>query len=157
APCGEDFPLRKAGNPRASLLKRLWHDISEMSAMPFIRWALAAILLAGNAGTRRADAASAEPAQARPEVIPAGDQPTDYVEVLPPSEKALSYYHSGNVLWLINTAWGIVIPCLFLFTGFSGRLRTWAQRLGRKWFFTVCVYFLILWIVVYLIDWPLNF
>src|SRR5262249_40394634 len=92
-----------------------------------------------------------------PEAIQVGDRRTGYVEVPSPSEKALSYYHSSNILWLINTAWGIGIPCLFLFTGLSARIRTWAQRIGRKWFFTVCLYFLILWILVYFIDWPLNY
>jgi Zn-dependent protease with chaperone function len=94
--------------------------------------------------------------ESRPEANRA-NQPANYVEVPPPSEKALSYYHSGNILWLVNTAWGILIPCLFLFTGLSARIRTWAQRFGRKWFFTVCLYFLILWIVLYFIDWPLNY
>jgi Zn-dependent protease with chaperone function len=51
----------------------------------------------------------------------------------------------------------MLIPCLFLFTGFSAWIRNWAQRIGRKWFFTVALYFLTVWILVYFIDWPLNY
>lgn len=126
--------------------------------MQLFRRMLMATLLAASAGFLGANGASAEPGQEnRPEGIRVADQPTDYVAVPPPSEKALSYYLSGNVLWVINTAWGIALPCLFLFTGFSAWLRTWAQRVGRKWFFTVCLYFFLLWSVVYVIDWPLGY
>src|SRR5262245_61856608 len=69
-------------------------------------------------------------------------QETGPVAVPEPSEKALRYYHSGKVLWAINLAWGIVVPCLFLFTGFSARIRNLAWRIGRWWFFTVGIYFL---------------
>src|SRR5260370_14773545 len=65
------------------------------------------------------------------------------VAVPEPSEKALQYYHTGNLLWLVGTAWDILVPCLFLFTGLSARLRTWAQRLGRRWFFVIAVYFIL--------------
>jgi Zn-dependent protease with chaperone function len=116
------------------------------------------ILLVGMAGVQVANGSDQKAASnRRPRVVLAGGQPTNYVEVPPPSEKALSYYHSGNVLWIINTAWGILIPALLLFTGFSARIRTWARRLGKKWFFTVVLYFLILWIFLYIIDWPLNY
>jgi Zn-dependent protease with chaperone function len=115
------------------------------------------ILLAGIAGAQVAGAAAEEPVSGGRPVVSAGNEPTGYVAVPEPSAEALRYYKSGNVLWLINIAWGILIPCLLLFTGFSARLRTWAQRIGRKWFFTVAIYFLMLWLFVYLIDWPLNY
>src|SRR5262245_50988792 len=44
------------------------------------------------------------------------------VPVPEPSEKALSYYRSGIVLWVVNILWGLLIPALFLFTGFSARV-----------------------------------
>lgn len=31
-----------------------------------------------------------------------------------PDEKTLRYYQSGNILWVINIVWGILIPILFL-------------------------------------------
>ncbi len=124
--------------------------------MRLILWTMTAVLLAGILGAHRV-AVAQETSKERPVTVPAGAQPTGYVEVPSPSERALHHYHSGNLLWLVNTAWGILIPCLFLFTGLSARVRKWAQRLGRNWFFTVALYFLILWILFYVIDWPLNY
>ena len=41
------------------------------------------------------------------------------VPVPEPSEKALRYYRSGNVLWVVSELVGLAIPCLLLFTGLS--------------------------------------
>src|SRR5437016_10868022 len=128
------------------------------NSMPLILWTVTAVLLAGTLGAhQKAAAQENSTSKERPVTVPAGAQPTGYVEVPPATEDALHYHDSGNVLWLVNTAWGILIPCLFLFTGLSARIRNWAQRLGRNWFFTVALYFLILWILFYVIDWPLNY
>src|SRR5438552_1985924 len=125
--------------------------------MRFILWTVIAPLLAANAVQISRGAGEDPTPKVRPEVTATVDQPTDYVQVPPPSDDALRYYHSGNVLWLINTAWGILIPGLFLFTGLSARIRTLAQRIGRRRSFTVGIYFLISWILLYFIDWPLNY
>jgi Zn-dependent protease with chaperone function len=79
------------------------------------------------------------------------------VPVPEPSEKALSYYRGGNLLWIVDLVWGLLIPALFLFTGFSARIRNWAQRLGRKWFFVIGIYFIIFSIITFVIDLPLSF
>lgn len=79
------------------------------------------------------------------------------VPVPEPSEKALSYYHGNIALWIVNTLWGLVIPALFLFTGFSARIRSWAKRLGRWWFFVIGVYFIIFLIINFVIDLPLSY
>ncbi len=73
------------------------------------------------------------------------------------SEKAARYYHSGNVLWFVNRFWGLLIPALFLFTGFSAKIRNWAQQLGRKWFFVIGLYFVIFTIINFIIDLPLAY
>ena len=57
-----------------------------------------------------------------------------------PSEKALRYYRSGNVLWAISTSGGCWCRLLLLFTGFSARMRDAARSIGRNWFFTVVIY-----------------
>ena len=46
------------------------------------------------------------------------------------NELAIRYHRSGNVLWGIETALGLLIPALLLITGFSARLGRWAQRLA---------------------------
>jgi STE24 endopeptidase len=79
------------------------------------------------------------------------------VPVPEPTEEAVRYYRSGIVLWLVQLAWSLVIPTLFLFTGFSARIRNWATAIGKKWFFVVGAYFLI-WVVLNaMISGPLTY
>jgi Zn-dependent protease with chaperone function len=88
---------------------------------------------------------------------PASDTATAPVPVPEPSEKALRYHRSGNVLWVVGTLWGFIVPALFLFTGLSARVRDAAQRVGRRWFFTVVIYFLLFALVTFVLDLPLTF
>ena len=81
---------------------------------------------------------------------PAGER----VAVPEPSAKALDYRRSGNILWVANTLWGLAVPALFLWTGFSGRMRDWSARIGRKWFFTVAAYWVIFTLVSTALDLP---
>ena len=53
---------------------------------------------------------------------------TETVAVTEPSELAVRYYRSGNVLWAVATGLSLLIPALLLFTGASARLRNLAQR-----------------------------
>ncbi|HEV8578423.1 MAG TPA: M48 family metallopeptidase [Thermoanaerobaculia bacterium] len=96
-----------------------------------------------------APAVSAEPA-------PRGDSSAP-VPVPEPSDKAMRYYRSGNVLWVIGTLWGFAVPCLLLFTGFSARLRDAAHKIGRKRFFTIAVYGILFTLVTFVLDLPLAF
>ena len=77
------------------------------------------------------------------------------VPVPQPSEKAMRYYRSGNVLWAIDVLWGFAVPCLLLFTGFSARLRDAARRIGRNRFFTIAVYGILFTLVTFVLDLPL--
>jgi len=79
------------------------------------------------------------------------------VAVPPATEKAMRYYVSGNWLWAVNVAWGLLVPAAFLFTGFSARLRDWAQWLGRRWFLTIAVYMLLFSAVSWVLDLPLVY
>lgn len=79
------------------------------------------------------------------------------VPVPVPTEQAMRYYRSGNVLWVVNAAWGLLIPALFLLTGFSARIRSWARALGRKWFFVICIYVIAYLLLNFIIDLPLQY
>jgi len=94
---------------------------------------------------------SSDPGQANP----AADHGP--VAVPEPTEKALRHARSGNWLWLTETLWSLLIPAVFLFTGFSARIRTFAQRIGRRWFATIVVYFAAFTILTFLIDFPLSY
>ena len=76
------------------------------------------------------------------------------VAVPEPTPQAIAYHRSGNILWVFNTVWGLVVPALFLWTGFSARMRDWAGAIGRKWFFLVAVYWVIFTVASTLIDLP---
>jgi STE24 endopeptidase len=73
------------------------------------------------------------------------------------SEKAMEYYNSGNILWVVDTLWGFLIPAIFLFTGFSARIRTWARSLGKSWFWEVGIYFALFSVITFIINLPLAY
>lgn len=79
------------------------------------------------------------------------------VEVPTPSEKALRFYRSGMWLWVLDVCWGLIVPGVIAFTGFSATLRNLARRLGRWWFPTVGLYVVLYLAIVFLIDLPLNY
>lgn len=93
----------------------------------------------------------------QPPAAPTAPDESGPVAVPEMSEKARSYYRSGNWLWLFNVLWGFLLPILFLFTGFSAWLRTWAQRLGRKWFFVIAVYMVFFSLVNFVVNLPLSY
>lgn len=119
------------------------------------------ILLAGLCLLLTSAVLAAQPdAPAAPPSLPpttAVTPATDIVAVPEPTETAWRYHRSGLVLWSVTVVWGLAIPALFLFTGFSARIRTWAQRIGRKWFFVIGLYFVIFSLISFLIDLPLTY
>jgi STE24 endopeptidase len=100
-----------------------------------------------------AQSAIAPPAKPSP---PAISEATP-VAVPPATPEALRYYTSGNWLWVLDQVVGIVLLAVILFSGASARLRTWAQLIGRKWFFTIAVYFALFSIVTFIITLPLGY
>jgi Zn-dependent protease with chaperone function len=86
-----------------------------------------------------------------------GFQSEAVVAVPEPSELAIRYHRSGNVLWGIETALGLLIPALLLITGFSARLGRWAQRVGRRWLPTIAVYALLFTVITALLTLPVAY
>ncbi|HEX4966160.1 MAG TPA: M48 family metallopeptidase [Thermoanaerobaculia bacterium] len=115
-------------------------------------------LLAQAATPGAAPAPSESPAMATP-VSAAGTvsaSPQPPVPVPVPSEKAMRYYRSGNVIWVLATLWGFAVPALLLFTGFSARMRDVSRKVGRNWFFTIVVYGLLFTVVTFVLSLPLD-
>ena len=79
------------------------------------------------------------------------------VPIPTPSPEAVRYYQSGNVLWVISTLWGFILPALIFFTGFSAKLRDWAKRIGRNWFFTIVMYVVCFTLITTLLSLPLDY
>lgn len=82
---------------------------------------------------------------------------TSLVAVPEPGSKALSHYRSTMVLVGASILWNLLIPALFLFTGLSARMRSWAERLGRKWYFTFALYGIAYGLVYFSASLPLNY
>ena len=69
----------------------------------------------------------------------------------------MRYYQSGNLLWIIQNSWSLIIPLIILFTGLSGKMEKLSARLGRNWYFTIVIY-LVLFIFLYnLLNFPIDF
>ena len=119
------------------------------------------LLLLGIGGSR---ATGAEP-EGRPQVEAAipriGPRPATAedvpVAVPQPSPLAVQYHQSGDRLWVLGELWALVIPALWLFTGASARLRSLAQRIGRKWFLVVGIYAVAYIALNFVIDLPLSY
>jgi Zn-dependent protease with chaperone function len=82
---------------------------------------------------------------------------SDRVAVPEPSEKAIEYYRSGNVLWIVDSVWGLLVPAVFLFAGFSGRIQAWAERRTRRWILVVVLYFVAFSAITFVVDLPLAY
>lgn len=114
---------------------------------------LAAALLWATTGASLL-AATPNPVAAEPAVGEAGRPPVPVPEA---SELAMSYYRSGMVWWGIQSVWGFVVLGAILWSGASAWLRTHAQRIGRKWFFTLALYAAGFTVATWLIDMPLCY
>lgn len=107
-----------------------------------------------------APALTAQPAEGTP--APASQEahsasgPSQPVPVPQPSEKAMRYYRSGNLLWFVDNLFGLAVIALLLFTGFSARLRDVARKAGRNNFLTIAVYAILFTVVTFVIGLPLS-
>jgi Zn-dependent protease with chaperone function len=108
-------------------------------------------------GAGPVDQPLAGPPAASPPSSPVSAPGAVRVLVPEPTEHALQFHQSGIALWLIGTVWGILLPALFLFTGISTRMRNVARRVGKKWFFTVELYFVLFMVLYAVCDFPFNF
>jgi STE24 endopeptidase len=79
------------------------------------------------------------------------------VAVPEPSQKAMQYYRSGMWLWAVNRIWGLLIPGVIAFSGFSARIRNLARSLGRFWFLSIGIYIVLYLAIVFVIDLPFSY
>lgn len=82
---------------------------------------------------------------------------TTRVAVPEPTAEALSFRRSGNIVWAVQRLLGLAFPATVLALGLSARIRDWALRWGRKWFFTICLYFIALRLLAFFVNLPLEY
>jgi STE24 endopeptidase len=121
--------------------------------MQYVFAALCAALLAVSSHAQEAPPAAAPGGV----VAPVAADAAGPVPVPVPSEEAMRYYRSGNVLWIVGILWGLLVPAALLFSGFSAWLRTQAQRIGKYWPVTLGIFWILFNIVVTLVDLPLDY
>ena len=118
------------------------------------RWVCIVLLFIAAASTLYANAQDATPTTTAP-ILSAPD--TGPVPVPEPSELAVQYYKSGNVIWVLLNLWNFLLAGVILFTGFSARMRDWATRAGKFWFFIIGTYFAIYVVLTGIIELPLSY
>ena len=79
------------------------------------------------------------------------------VAVPEPSAKALEYYAVRNVLWGADVAWTLAVLALFLWLGWSARIRELAQRLTRGRVRSTLAYIALYSLLAALLALPLDF
>ena len=73
------------------------------------------------------------------------------------SDKAMAYDYTRNWLWALGLAGGLIVPALFLFTGWSARIRDLANRISSRWAVRLLVYLLVFGALTFLIGLPFNY
>jgi hypothetical protein len=79
-----------------------------------------------------------------------------HVEIPEMSEEAIRFYRSGMILWVVQQVWSLLLPWLFLITGFSGKLASFAQEKGKFWYVSLSLYLLVFIALYQLISLPLD-
>jgi Zn-dependent protease with chaperone function len=79
------------------------------------------------------------------------------VAVPEPSAKAVRYHRGGIWIAVFQTLLGLAISLLFLFTGWSARIRDVARRISPSWFLTIAIYGVIFSLLMAVIDLPVSY
>lgn len=79
-----------------------------------------------------------------------------HVVVPEPSALAMSYYYSGNALWIIGYVLAFAIPLVVLFTGFSKKLSDFSFKVGKKRVGAIAVYIVLYTLLSSLVTFPLS-
>ena len=79
------------------------------------------------------------------------------VAVPAPTAAGVSYYRSGNMLWIVTTLWSFAVPLLILLSGLNRRLRALAERAGKRWYASLPAYYGLFLLTCSLLYLPLDF
>ena len=81
----------------------------------------------------------------------------EYVYPNEPSQKAILYQKDKVNLWLFNLALAGIIPFVFLFTGLSSSIRTYAGNHTKSIFIMIFIYFSIYSLINFILSFPVEF
>ena len=100
---------------------------------------------------------AAPPSQPRSVQVETNNTDASPVAVPEPSLRAVSFHHSTMLLIAVVILWNLLIPTGFLFAGFSAKLRSWAEKVGRQWYFSYAIYYTAFSLIYFLLLVPLVF
>lgn len=106
------------------------------------------------------DIAPLGPAETAAEAVAEVVNPTDEegpVPVPEPTPLAVEYRRGNDYIWIFETLLGFIVPALLLFTGFSGALQRFSQRIGKYWWFTIAIYVIVLSTLLTLLELPWSY
>jgi len=92
---------------------------------------------------------SAQPSNFQSETAP--------IAVPVPGSTAVRRYHATVTVGITAILWSILSPALFLFTGWSARICSWAKRQRQNWYFTFVLYAIAFGLLYFLVNLPLNY
>ena len=79
------------------------------------------------------------------------------VAIPEPTSEAISFYKSGNILWIVQLLWSLAIPALIVFSGFSVKLRNFSQSIIKQWMGKTALFTLFFLLIVTVLTLPLDF
>jgi Zn-dependent protease with chaperone function len=100
---------------------------------------------------------AAEPVVASPTPAQITSANAAFVAVPVPSERAVRRYHATVAVGIAALVWSVLVPALFLFTGWSARIRSRAERCRQNWYFTFVLYGLAFGLLYFLASLPMNY
>ena len=134
----------------------------ELNAKHLMGFLLIAVLLCGTPAAWAQEETTGDGDRVTEDVVTAVDSDSMFVADEGPvavpeaSEKAMRYYRSGNVLWVVETLWGWIVPLILLFSGLSAWFEKIGRRYGKKWYFAFVIYILLFSLVDALLSFPLS-
>ena len=73
------------------------------------------------------------------------------------TDKALLNYKIIKCFWVLDLIWSIALPIMFIATGFSERVSDFSKRVGKKFFFSIIIYFAVSYTLYFIAYTPLVF
>jgi Zn-dependent protease with chaperone function len=115
------------------------------------------LTMALTAGSAAASVPAGQSSERSAAATSAAVDETVRVDVPPATDKALQYRASGNILWVVEQVWSMLVLVVLLATGFSARMRNWSLRVGRWWFPALVVYFILFTVITTVVDLPRQY
>lgn len=71
--------------------------------------------------------------------------------------QAINYYKSGNILWILEFLYSMILPALIVFTGFGEKLRTFCEKISKKWLVKTALYTFFFLLIITVLTLPLDY